>query len=78
MNTTRIDDKSHVRGIDINAGANDGKRIRNILIFDNHPESLRLLREVYIDSGGSILPQYYLLIIALAILGCAVVIAWFD
>jgi len=70
------ENKSRIRGIDNNAAANDGKRY--ILIFDNHPASLRLLREVYIDSGGSTLSQYYLLIIALGILGFAVVVAWFT
>ena len=78
MNTARNSNKSRVVGTDNNATANDGKRIRNILIFDNHPASLRLLGEVYLDSGGSTLSQYYLLIIALVILGFAVVVAWFT
>jgi hypothetical protein len=55
-----------------------GKTIRHIVIFDNHPDSLRLVRELHIDSGGSILSQYYLLIIASVILGFAVVVAWFT
>jgi len=67
MNTTRINDKSHVRGADSNAGANDGKRIRNILIFDNHPESLRLLREVYLAQPQPTLPEYILVSILLIV-----------
>ena len=78
MNRTTNNNRSRVLGTANKAAANDGKRIRNILIFDNHPASLRLLREVYIDSGGSTLSQYYLLIIALGILGFAVVVAWFT
>ena len=75
MNRT-TNNKSRVLRANNERGANDGKRY--ILIFDNHPASLRLLREVYIDSGGSTLSQYYLLIIALGILGFAVVVAWFT
>jgi hypothetical protein len=78
MNRTTNKNKSRVLRADNEAGANDGKRIRNILIFDNHPASLRLLRELHIGSGGSTLSQYYLLIIALVILGFAVVVAWFT
>jgi hypothetical protein len=76
MNRTTNKSKSRVLRADNNAAANNGKRY--ILIFDNHPASLRLLREVYLDSGGSTLEQYYLLIIALVILGFAVVVAWFT
>jgi len=78
MNRTTNKNKLRVLRANSERGANDGKRIRNILIFDNHPASLRLLREVYLDSGGSTLSQYYLLIIALVILGFAVVVAWFS
>jgi hypothetical protein len=60
MNRTTNKSKSRVLRADNNAAANNGKRY--ILIFDNHPASLRLLREVYLDSGGSTLEQYYLLI----------------
>jgi hypothetical protein len=64
-----------VLGADNEASANDG--IRNILIFDNHPASLRLLREVYLGSGGSTLSQYYLLIIAFVILALNLVVVVF-
>jgi hypothetical protein len=77
MNRTMNENKSRIRGIDNNAAANDGKRIRNILIFDNHPASLRLVRELYVDSAGSTLSQYYLLIVAFAILGLALVVVVF-
>ncbi len=70
MNATskRNNNNSRVLGIESNAAANDSRRIRNILIFDNHPASLRLVRELYVDSAGSTLSQYYLLIIAFVIL----------
>jgi hypothetical protein len=79
MNTTseRNNNNSRVLATDSNAAANDGKRIRNILIFDNHPASLRLVRELYVDSAGSTLSQCYLLIIAFVILGLAFVIVAF-
>jgi hypothetical protein len=78
MNRTANKNNSRVRRADNKARANDGKRIRNILIFDNHPDSLRLLREIYSDSPGPTLSQYCLLIIALVLLGLAVVIVWFT
>jgi hypothetical protein len=78
MNRTISKNESRVLRADNEAGTNDGNRIRNILIFDNHPASLHLLREVYLGSGGSTLSQYYLQIIALVILGFAVVVAWFT
>jgi len=77
MNRTTNKNKSRVLRADNEAGTNDGNRIRNILIFDNHPASLRLLREVYFGSGGSTLSQYYLLIIAFVILALALVVVVF-
>ena len=77
MNRTTNKNKSRVLRTDNEAGANDGKRIRNIVIFDNHPASLRLLREVYLGSGGSTLSQCYLLIIAFVILALALVVVVF-
>jgi hypothetical protein len=79
MNATskRNNNNSRVLGIESNAAANDSKRIRNILIFDNHPASLRLVREFYVDSAGSTLSQYCLLIIAFVILALAFVVVVF-
>jgi hypothetical protein len=79
MNITseRNNNKSRVLGTDSNVAANDSKRIRNILIFDNDPASLRLVRELYVDSAGSILSQYYLLIISFVILGLPFVVVVF-
>ena len=77
MNRTTNKNESRVLRADNEAGANDGKRIRNILIFDNHPASLRLLREVYLGSGGSTLSQCYLLIITFVILALALVVVVF-
>jgi len=77
MNRTTNKNKSRVLRAGNEAGTNDGNRIRNILIFDNHPASLRLLREVYFGSGGSTLSQYYLLIIAFVILALALVVVVF-
>ena len=75
MNRTTNKSKSRVLRTNNKATADGGKRIRNILIFDNHPDSLRLVRELYVGSGGSMFWQYYLLIIALLILGLAI---WFN
>jgi len=58
------------------AAANDGRSIRNILIHDNDPASVRLLREVCLGPTGSTLSQYYLVIIAL-ILALANAVVWF-
>jgi hypothetical protein len=79
MNITseRNNNNSRVPGTDSNAAASDSKRIRNILIFDNDPASLRLVRELYVDSAGSILSQYYLLIISFVILGLPFVVVVF-
>ncbi len=79
MNTTfeATNSKSRVLRAGNEAGTNDGNRIRNILIFDNHPASLRLVRELYVDSAGSTLSQYYVLIIAFVILGLASVVVVF-
>jgi hypothetical protein len=76
MNRATNKNESRRLRADNEAAANDGKRY--ILIFDNHPASLRLLRELHIDSGGSTLSQYLLLNIALVILGFALVVAWFT
>jgi hypothetical protein len=74
MNATskRNNNDSRVLGTESNS-----RRIRNILIFDNHPASLRLVRELYVDSAGSTLSQYYLLIVAFVILGLALVVVVF-
>ena len=52
------------------AGIN-GKSIRNILIFDNHPASLRLVREIYFERLRSTTTECVivglLLILALAL-----------
>ena len=74
MNATskRNNNNSRVLGTESNS-----RRIRNILIFDNHPASLRLVRELYVDSAGSTLSQYYLLIVAFVILGLALVVVVF-
>jgi len=77
MNRTTNNNRSRVLGTANKAAANDGKRIRNILIFDNHPASLRLVRELYVDSAGSTLSQCYLLIIEFVILALALVVVVF-
>jgi hypothetical protein len=77
MNRTKNNSKSRVLGVANKAAANDTKRIRNILIFDNDPAFLRLVRELYADSAGSTLSQYYLLIIAVVILALALVVVVF-
>lgn len=79
MNATskQNNNNSRVLGTESNAAANDSRRIRNILIFDNHPASLRLVRDLCVDSAGSTLSQYYLLIIAFVILGLALVVVVF-
>jgi hypothetical protein len=80
MNITseRNNNKSRVPGTDSNVAANDSKRIRHVLTFDNDPASLRVVRELYVDSAGSTLSQYYLLIIAVVILSLAfvMVVLW--
>ena len=75
MNRATNTNKSRVLQADNEAGANDGKRY--ILIFDNHPASLRLVRELCVDSAGSTLSQCYLLIIAFVILALALVVVVF-
>jgi hypothetical protein len=77
MNRTTNKNKSRVLRADNEAGTNYGNRIRNILISDNHPASLRLVRELYVDSAGSTLSQCYLLIIAFVILALALVVVVF-
>ena len=59
-----------------NTTTTDARSIRNILIHDNDPASLRLLREVYLGPAGSTLSQYFLLIVALLILAVAVGVVW--
>ena len=75
MNRTANKNKSRVLRADNEAGANDGKRIRNILIFDNHPASLRLLREVYFAPPQPTLPEYILVSVLLTV-ALLVVIFW--
>jgi hypothetical protein len=75
MNRTTNKNKSRVLRTDDEAGANDGKRIRNILIFDNHPASPRLVREVYLVPLRPTLPEY-LLVSVLLISALLVGIFW--
>jgi hypothetical protein len=63
MNRTTTNNDSRVRRIDNKATANDGKRY--ILIFDNHPASLRLVREVYLARPQPTLPEYILVSVLL-------------
>ena len=58
MNRTTNKNKSRILRADNEAGANDGEGIRDILIFGNHPDSLRLLREVYLAPPQPTLPAY--------------------
>jgi hypothetical protein len=44
--------------MDNDDATNDGTRIRNIVIFDNHPDSLRLVREIYLARFRSSLLEY--------------------
>ena len=67
MNRATNKNKSRVLPADDEAGTNDVKRIRNILIFDNHPASLRLLREVYLAPPQPTLPEYILVSILLIV-----------
>jgi len=67
MNRTTNKNKSRVLRADNEAGTNDGNRIRNILIFDNHPASLRLLREVYLAPPQPTLPEYILVSVLLIV-----------
>jgi hypothetical protein len=59
------------------AAANNSRSIRHILIFDNHPASLRLVREIYLAPVRATVPECViasiLLILALAL---AIWIAW--
>ena len=48
MNRTTDNNELRVLRMDNNPATNDGTRIRNILIFDNHPDSLHLVRELYL------------------------------
>jgi hypothetical protein len=79
MNTTseQNNNNSRVLSRDGHAAASHGKRVRNILIFDDDPASLRLVHILYVDSAGSCLSQYYLLIIAFVILGFAFAVVTF-
>ena len=53
------------------AAAKGNRSIRNILIFDNHPASLRLVREIYFERLRPTTTEYVivglLLILALAL-----------
>jgi hypothetical protein len=75
MNRTTNKNKWRVLRADNEAAANDGKRIPNILIFDNHPTSLRLLREVYLAPAQLTLPEY-IPVSVLLIVALLVVIFW--
>lgn len=75
MNRATNRNKSRVLPSDDEVGTNDGKRIRNILIFDNHPASLRLLREVYLAPPQPTLPEY-ILVSTLLIVALLVGIFW--
>ena len=75
MNRTTYKNKSRVLRADNEASAEDCKRIRNILIFDNHPASLRLLREVYLAPPQPT-PLEYILVSVLLIAAFLVVIFW--
>jgi hypothetical protein len=58
MNRTTGNNELRVVRMDNNAATNDGTCIRNILIFDNHPDSLRLVRELYLARFRSSLLEY--------------------
>ena len=73
MNRTTNKNKARVLRGNNEAGANDGKRY--ILIFDNHPASLRLLREVYLAPPEPTLPEY-ILVSVLLIVALLVGIFW--
>ena len=73
MNRTTNKNRSRVLRADNQAAANDGKRY--ILIFDNHPDSLRLVREVYLAPLQPTLPEY-ILVSVLLIVVLLVVIFW--
>ena len=73
MNRTTNKNKSRVLRADNEAGANDGKRY--ILIFDNHPDSLRLLREVYLAPAEPTL-RGYIVVSVFLIAALLVVIFW--
>jgi hypothetical protein len=73
MNRTTNKNTSRVLRANNEAGANHGKRY--ILIFDNHPASLRLLREVYLAPPQLTLPAY-ILVSVLLIVALLVVIFW--
>ena len=75
MNRTTNNNKSGVPRAYKEAGENENERIRNILIFDNHPASLRLLREVYLAPLQSTLPGY-ILVCVLLIVALLAVILW--
>jgi CheY-like chemotaxis protein len=57
------------------AAADRGRPTRNILIFDNHPASLRLARDVDLASPRPNLPQYFVLTV-LIIFALAIGIFW--
>jgi hypothetical protein len=58
MNRTTNNNKLRVLRLDNNAATNDGKCIRTILIFDNHPNSLRLVRELCLARFRPTLLEY--------------------
>jgi hypothetical protein len=73
MNRTTKKNKSRVLRGNNEADTNDGKRY--ILIFDNHPASLRLVREVYLAPHQPALPEY-ILVSLISIVALLVVIFW--
>jgi hypothetical protein len=74
MNRTTSNNELRVLRMDNNDATNDGTRIRNILIFDNHPDSLRLVREIYLGSSRSTFSEYVLFGV---LLGLALLVAMF-
>jgi hypothetical protein len=73
MNRTTNKNNSRVLRANNEAAPTDGKRY--ILIFDNHPASLRLLRDVYLAPPQAT-PLEYILVSVLLIVALLVVIFW--
>jgi hypothetical protein len=58
------------------AAANNRRSIRNILIFDNHPASLRLVREVYLAPVRATVPECTVVSVLLILVALAIWVAW--
>jgi hypothetical protein len=58
--------------------ANNAGSTRNVVIFDDHPASRRLLRDAYLGPVARTFSQYCLVVIALLILALADAIVWFT